>query len=369
MSDSRLCFADFVLDPVNRTLHRGGEAISLNSRYFDALVLLVHEHGRLVGKQRLFDEVWAGSVVSDAALTQCIKEIRRQLGDDAGNPRFIRTVAGHGYRFIAAVTVGNVDRLDMGAAIPDGVSGSSLAEILAPGAPPAAPSAHPAWLAEALAPALGGAIAGVLGGLLYGSLLAFAPQAQGIGTLSVLLVMLALSALVGMAGGLGLGLGMSAGRRLISGSGGLLAGAAVGGLLVGGLAKLLASDAFTLLVGRAPSGITGGLEGAAIGLALATGLLLGGDAFASRPHRPVILAALATGLVGAILPLLGGSLMASSLARVAATFDQSRLDLRALAVLIGEPELGLPAQVALGALEGAIFGGCVVAAMVLGRRL
>jgi DNA-binding winged helix-turn-helix (wHTH) protein len=361
MSALRHRFAGFVLDPANRTLHRDGEALSLNSRYFDALVLLVREQGRLVGKQRLFDEVWAGSVVTDSALTQCIKEIRRVLGDDAAAPRFIGTVAGHGYRFMAAVSAEPAE------------SAAPPASLPPPSPPAAAPPAAalaglPDCIAQALWPASGGAMAGVLGGLIYGSLLAFAPQAQGVGTLSVLLVMLALSALVGMAGALGLGLGMAIGRRFPGGAAGLLAGAAVGGLVVGGLVKLLASDAFTLLVGRAPAGITGGLEGAAIGLALAAGLLLGGDVSAARAHRPVVLAALATGLVGGVLPLLGGSLMASSLARVAATFDQSRLDLSVLALLIGQTELGLPAQVALGGLEGAIFGACVAGAMVLGRR-
>src|SRR5688572_13993974 len=101
MSPSRTRFGDFVLDAANRTLLRGGAEVSLNARYFDALALLVREHGRLVPKQRLFDEVWAGSVVTDAALTQCIKEIRRQLGDDATDPTFVRTVPGHGYTFIA----------------------------------------------------------------------------------------------------------------------------------------------------------------------------------------------------------------------------------------------------------------------------
>lgn len=222
MSALRHRFAEFVLDPANRTLHRDGEALSLNSRYFDALVLLVREQGRLVGKQRLFDEVWAGSVVTDSALTQCIKEIRRVLGDDAAAPRFIGTVAGHGYRFLATVSAEPAE------------SAAPPASLPPPSPPAAAPSAAalaglPDCIAQALWPASGGAMAGVLGGLMYGSLLALAPQAQGVGTLSVLLVMLALSALVGMAGALGLGLGMAIGRRFPGGAAGLLGGAAVGG--------------------------------------------------------------------------------------------------------------------------------------------
>src|SRR5690606_9256294 len=71
---SRACrhrFADFVLDIHNRSLERAGVPVALNARYFDALALLVREHGQLVGKQRFFEEVWRDAVVTDAALTQC----------------------------------------------------------------------------------------------------------------------------------------------------------------------------------------------------------------------------------------------------------------------------------------------------------
>src|SRR4029079_1972014 len=50
-------------------------------------------------------EVWRGVPVTDEALTQCIKTLRRKLGDDASRPRFIETVPKHGYRFIAPVEV------------------------------------------------------------------------------------------------------------------------------------------------------------------------------------------------------------------------------------------------------------------------
>ena len=54
-------------------------------------------------KQRIFEEVWDGVFVTDAALTQCIKDIRKQLGDDASSPRYIKTVPKHGYIFIGNV--------------------------------------------------------------------------------------------------------------------------------------------------------------------------------------------------------------------------------------------------------------------------
>jgi DNA-binding winged helix-turn-helix (wHTH) protein len=96
-------FDDFYLDARNRRLLRNGEPVPLNSKYLDALLLLVSHSGQLVEKQRIFEEVWDGVFVTDAALTQCIKDIRRQLGDDASNPRYIKTVPKHGYIFIGNV--------------------------------------------------------------------------------------------------------------------------------------------------------------------------------------------------------------------------------------------------------------------------
>ncbi|MDZ7292728.1 MAG: winged helix-turn-helix domain-containing protein [candidate division KSB1 bacterium] len=93
-------FDDIYLDIGNRQLWRSGQLVPLSSKYFDVLLLLLRHRGQLVEKQRIFDEVWNGVIVTDAALTQCIKEIRKQLGDHAANPRYIKTVPKHGYIFI-----------------------------------------------------------------------------------------------------------------------------------------------------------------------------------------------------------------------------------------------------------------------------
>ncbi len=93
-------FDDFVLDIQNRQVRLNDTALPLSSRYFDVLVLLVSNAGQLVEKNRIFDEVWEDVIVSDTALTQCIKSIRKQLGDDASNPRYVKTVPKHGYVFI-----------------------------------------------------------------------------------------------------------------------------------------------------------------------------------------------------------------------------------------------------------------------------
>lgn len=93
-------FDEFYIDASNRQLWREGELLALNSKYFDVLLLLVSQSGQLIEKRRIFDEVWSGVFVTDAALTQCIKDIRKQLGDDASHPRYIKTVPKHGYIFI-----------------------------------------------------------------------------------------------------------------------------------------------------------------------------------------------------------------------------------------------------------------------------
>ncbi|MYA76529.1 MAG: hypothetical protein F4132_13095 [Gemmatimonadetes bacterium] len=93
-------FDEFVLDIQNRQIRRKHAVLPLSSRYFDVLVLLVSNAGQLVEKNRIFDEVWEDVIVSDTALTQCIKSIRKQLEDDASNPRYVKTVPKHGYVFI-----------------------------------------------------------------------------------------------------------------------------------------------------------------------------------------------------------------------------------------------------------------------------
>src|SRR6185503_2287777 len=96
-------FERFSFDPRDRRLRRDGAPVELNARYLDALALLLREAGRLVSKDRFLKEVWRGVPVTDEALTQCIRTLRRQLGDEAARPRFIETIPKHGYRFIAPV--------------------------------------------------------------------------------------------------------------------------------------------------------------------------------------------------------------------------------------------------------------------------
>jgi DNA-binding winged helix-turn-helix (wHTH) protein len=96
----RYRFGEFVLSPRRRLLLRHGREQPLIPRYFDLLVFLVERRHEAVHRRDIFDRVWTDVVVSDSALTQAIRTIRRTLGDDPRGPRFIRTVSRHGYRFV-----------------------------------------------------------------------------------------------------------------------------------------------------------------------------------------------------------------------------------------------------------------------------
>ncbi len=109
MSDAPVtayAFEGYVLEPQRREL-RGpdGQSIVLTGRAHDTLVYLIAHRERVVGKEELLAQIWAGRVVEENNLTQAISTIRRALGAGAGDHRFVVTVPGHGYRFVAEVGV------------------------------------------------------------------------------------------------------------------------------------------------------------------------------------------------------------------------------------------------------------------------
>ncbi|MBI3244917.1 MAG: AAA family ATPase [Deltaproteobacteria bacterium] len=97
-------FPPFRLDALNEQLWHGTEEISLRRKTFAVLRYLVEHPGHLVTKEHLLEAVWPGTYVSESLPTTCIRELRKALGDEAKTPRFIQTVHGRGYRFIAPLT-------------------------------------------------------------------------------------------------------------------------------------------------------------------------------------------------------------------------------------------------------------------------
>ena len=96
-------FDEFVLDTARYELRRGDEVVKVEPQVFDVMTQLVSNHDRFVSKEELFDTVWGGRFVGEAALTSRIKAARRALGDDGESQRFIRTVRGRGYQFVGAI--------------------------------------------------------------------------------------------------------------------------------------------------------------------------------------------------------------------------------------------------------------------------
>ena len=98
-------FGPFRLDPANRQLFRGPDPIPLTPKVLDVLRVLVERRGQLVLKDDLLAAVWPDAHVTEANLSQTVFVLRKALGDTASTPRYIATVAGSGYRFVAPVTV------------------------------------------------------------------------------------------------------------------------------------------------------------------------------------------------------------------------------------------------------------------------
>jgi DNA-binding winged helix-turn-helix (wHTH) protein len=93
-------FGPFRLDPHTESVWRNADEIRLRPKTFAVLRYLADHPRRLVTKEELLEAVWPEVVVGDAALTVCIGEIRKVLGDDAQTPRFVETIHRRGYRFI-----------------------------------------------------------------------------------------------------------------------------------------------------------------------------------------------------------------------------------------------------------------------------
>jgi DNA-binding winged helix-turn-helix (wHTH) protein len=142
----RYRFGAFVLSPRRRLLLRDGHETPLIPRYFDLLVFLIERRHEAVNRQQIFESVWTDVIVSDSALSQAIRTIRRTLGDDSREPRFIRTVSRHGYQFVHPELTEEPDADVVASADPvatDTVATHTVATAPEPTAPPSIEHADP----------------------------------------------------------------------------------------------------------------------------------------------------------------------------------------------------------------------------------
>ena len=96
-------FGEFRLEVGKRLLLRRGEAVSLTPKVFETLLQLVRHRGKVIAKDDLMRAVWPDTVVEENNLNQNISALRRVLGESRGEHRYIATIPGKGYHFLASV--------------------------------------------------------------------------------------------------------------------------------------------------------------------------------------------------------------------------------------------------------------------------
>jgi DNA-binding winged helix-turn-helix (wHTH) protein/tetratricopeptide (TPR) repeat protein len=96
-------FDVFRVDPVRRRLLRGGEQVPLTPKAFAILLVLLERRGEVVEKEDLLQRIWPDTHVTEANLTQNVSSLRKALGERANDHRYVVTVPGRGYSFVAEI--------------------------------------------------------------------------------------------------------------------------------------------------------------------------------------------------------------------------------------------------------------------------
>jgi class 3 adenylate cyclase len=135
MSAAVFHFEDFELDPNAYRLSRGGEIVRLERIPLELLCLLIERRGQLVTRDEILERIWGKGVFIDRehAINTAVRKIRRALNDDVNAPRFIVTIPGKGYRFVAPVVVLN-DKLDKNLSSEERSKGTSAEFGISPAA-------------------------------------------------------------------------------------------------------------------------------------------------------------------------------------------------------------------------------------------
>src|SRR4051812_27315858 len=95
-----LVLGEWRVEPSLNRLTRDGTTVKIEPKLMDVLLVLVRHAGQVVSKDALADAVWPQQFLSESVITRAIASLRRALGDDAKEPRFIETIAKRGYRLL-----------------------------------------------------------------------------------------------------------------------------------------------------------------------------------------------------------------------------------------------------------------------------
>ena len=100
----RLRFGPFELNIAERSLRRANQAIALGGRAYDILIALIENAGEVVTKADLIAKAWPEVIVEEGSLRVHLSALRKALGDGQFGNKYIASIQGHGYSFIAPVT-------------------------------------------------------------------------------------------------------------------------------------------------------------------------------------------------------------------------------------------------------------------------
>jgi len=103
--NERYKFGPYQLISVERQLLRNGDSVPITNKAFDTLLTLVGRSGHLVEKSELFATVWKDTCVEEGNLAVTVSMIRKALGDNRKDQKYIETISKKGYRFVATTTL------------------------------------------------------------------------------------------------------------------------------------------------------------------------------------------------------------------------------------------------------------------------
>lgn len=128
MPDKKIRFADFELDFGRFQLYRNGSTVRLEGLPLQLLMFLIENRGQLVTREQIAAALWGKDVFVDIeqGINTAIRKVRMALDDDSGQPQYLQTVVGRGYRFVADVRSGD----DSGGLAKDNVSAEELGRAI-----------------------------------------------------------------------------------------------------------------------------------------------------------------------------------------------------------------------------------------------
>ena len=96
-----IAFAEFELDRTHRKLYRDGQPVALYGKTLDLLSFFLDNTGEIVSKDQILENVWPDQFVEESNLSVQVSALRKALGERADDPRFLITIPGKGYKFVA----------------------------------------------------------------------------------------------------------------------------------------------------------------------------------------------------------------------------------------------------------------------------